>query len=201
MHIALDCGDHDLRTVGTAVALIHEWLQYFHGVPHYLGGLHYLRQEHLSLSEQAAYRLHSCHERTFDHLYGLSIFLKSFLDVFFEICSRTLYQSILQSFLDMGVMMTAMAASAFLLFGTFSLFVVSLLTGNTFCLFNQPLGRLRVSVENHILHASEKFRLYLIVNLKHGRIHDCHVHSCLHCMVQECRVHSLADRIVTPERE
>ena len=50
---------------------------------------------------------------------------------------------------------------------------------------HEPFSSLRVGVEYDILNAPEQFRIDFIVYLKHGRIDDRHVQTCLYRMVKE----------------
>ena len=68
VYISLYGRYHYLRAAALLVVVVHVWFKDGYGVPHHLGGLHYLRKEHLSFSEELAYCFHSCHERTFDYL-------------------------------------------------------------------------------------------------------------------------------------
>ena len=57
-----------LRPTALPVVIVHVWFKDGYGVPHHLSGLHYLRQEHLSFSEELADCFHSGHEGSFDYL-------------------------------------------------------------------------------------------------------------------------------------
>ena len=66
-------------------------------------------------------------------------------------------------------------------------------------LVDQSLSRVLIAVENHILDALQQLRFDLVIDLKHGRIYDRHVQTCLDGVVEECRVHCLSDCIISSE--
>ena len=47
----------------------------------------------------------------------------------------------------------------------------------------------------------QQFLVDAVIDLKHGRIHDCHVQAGTDGMIEECRVHRLADGVVAAEGE
>ena len=67
------------------------------------------------------------------------------------------------------------------------------------CLVQKPFCSLRISVEDHVLYASEQLRFDVVIYLQHRRIQDGHVQSCLDGVIQECRMHRLSHSIVPAE--
>ena len=66
-------------------------------------------------------------------------------------------------------------------------------------LFNQPFGCSAVRVEDDIFDAFQKSRFDVVINLEHSWIDYGHVKSCPYGMIEEGRVHRLADRVVAAE--
>ena len=85
VHVALDCGEHDLavrRGVRASVAvLLHERHQMGDGLLHHARRLDHLRQEHPSRAEQIADDVHAVHQRAFDHRERARRFLARLLHV------------------------------------------------------------------------------------------------------------------------
>ena len=66
---------------------------------------------------------------------------------------------------------------------------------------HEPLRRIRAAIEQHVFHEVLQRRLDLLVNLKHPRVHDAHVHARADRVVKKRAVHSLAHVIVAAETE
>ena len=58
---------------------------------------------------------------------------------------------------------------------------------------DQPLGGVGAAVEQHVLDQLAQLGLDLLVDLEHAGVDDAHVHAGLDGVVQERRVHRLAD--------
>ena len=117
--------------------------------------------------------LHTSHERTLDNLYSLTIFFHSLAEILLQILAAALHDSLIESFLkslhacriiNLSLSRTCLGILCCHHLGSFC--------DKSFC-------GLRVSVKYNILHALKQFRLDLIIDLKHGRIDNRHVHSCL----------------------
>ena len=89
VHIPFDrCVDYH-RFVGNVgfgggLFFLHVRLQDGYGVTHYLGGLHDLGEEHLSVPEKLPDLFHSGHEGSFDDLDGFAVFGKTLKNVSFK---------------------------------------------------------------------------------------------------------------------
>ena len=96
-----------------------------------------------------------------------------------------------------------MAASAAAVVVVMVLLVMADLIGHLHSrsLVDEPFRCVLVAVEDYIFNALKQFRLDLIIDLKHRRIYNRHVQTRLDCVVKECRVHCLADRVVSTECE
>ena len=67
--------------------------------------------------------------------------------------------------------------------------------------FEQPLGRIRAPVENHVFAHLAQLRPDLLVNRQLPGVDDAHVHAGGDRVVEEHGVHRFAYRIVAAERE
>ena len=65
----------------------------------------------------------------------------------------------------------------------------------------QPLGRVRAAVEDHVLDALAQLRVDLVVLGELAGVDDRHVKPGGDRVVEEHRVHRLAHRLVAAERE
>ena len=172
MDVALDGCDDDLRLFASLVVSVHVWLEDGHCVSHHLGRLHDLRKEHLAISEEASDGLHARHERPLDDLQGTSVLLHRLFQVCFQGLGLAFDERVLQAVFQRCPIRSGMTAVFITgLTGIGWLPVIACLTGNLFHqsggLLDQPLSRLRIRVENHILDAFEELRLDVVVYLEH----------------------------------
>ena len=72
---------------------------------------------------------------------------------------------------------------------------------DTLCVFGEPVSGIGSAVENDIFSKLKQFRLYLGVNLQHGRIYYTHIQSGRYGVVKEYGMHGFADLVVAPERK
>ena len=87
VNVALHRGN-EIFAVALASALpslLYVWLEDGNGVFHRASRLHHLWQEHLSLAEQVAHRLHAFHERPLYYLCRFGIILQSLHEVSLQI--------------------------------------------------------------------------------------------------------------------
>ena len=66
---------------------------------------------------------------------------------------------------------------------------------------HEALGAVRAPVEQHVLHEAPELGIDLLVHLEHSSVDDAHVHPGLDGVVEEGRVHRLADVVVPAEAE
>ncbi len=102
VNVTLDRGQHDLplrldhlagrnhrRLFG-----LHERRQVRHRFLHYPGGLHHLRQEHLSSAEQITHHAHAVHQGPLDHQQRTAQFEASLLSIDFDVGVNALHQCV-----------------------------------------------------------------------------------------------------------
>ena len=157
----------DFRSVvfGATVSQIHIRLKNVHCIPHHLRRLDHLRQEHLSFSEQFSDSLHAGHQRPFYDSHCTAEFLQSLPYVCFKSTCPTFYKSVLKSEGDRGEILRLRSAPLRMrMCFARSGMTVGKHSGS---LINEPLGSLRLSVENHILNAFQQLRIYLVIYLQH----------------------------------
>ena len=65
----------------------------------------------------------------------------------------------------------------------------------------QPLGRVRPAVQDHVLAAFAEFRRDLLVDAELARVDDAHVEARADRVIEEDGVHRLAHGVVAAERE
>ena len=151
--------------------------------------LHDLRQEHLARAEEVADDPHAVHERALDHVERSIEAVPRLLDVLVDEVGHAVHECVRQALGDRllppGEVDLARRARATYRLGE----------------GHQPLGRFLATVEDHVLDAFEQVSGDLLVDRELARVHDAHVHAGLHGVVEEGRVHRLADDVVAAERE
>ena len=118
-------------------------LQDGNGFLHGTGGLHHLRQEHLTGTKQLAYLIHTGHQWPLNDIHHTRILLHGFFQIGIQILTQAFDQCILQA----------------LFYGCLSpCLLLRSLCGNScrrcfqrFGLLNQTLSSIRTTVQNHIL--------------------------------------------------
>ena len=171
----------------------HERSQIGHRFLHHTCRFDHLWQEHLPRSKQVAYHAHAIHQRTFDHQQRPTQLGAGFLGVDVDERVNAPHQRVRQAFLNRPV-------APF-----FGLFLGNRNAGigrlQRFAVFHQPLGRIGTAVQQHVLHHHPQLRLDLLIHLEHAGVDDSHVHAGRDRMIEERRVHRLADLIISPETE
>ena len=66
---------------------------------------------------------------------------------------------------------------------------------------DEPLGRVRPTVEDHVLDVLQQVRRDVLVDVELARVHDRHIEPGRDRVVQERRMHRAADGLVPAERE
>ena len=92
------CQQHLSSTLAALSLLcLDSGLQDIDGLFHRTGCLHHLGQEHLSFAEEFTHLIHTCHQRTFDDIDSMGIFLQCFLQIFLQILTYALHQCLHQT--------------------------------------------------------------------------------------------------------
>ena len=183
-HLGLRLGDPERLFVGFQIGL-----QIGHRFLHDAGALDHLRQKHLAGAEQVADDVHAIHQRPLDHLEGAIHFLPCFLGVLLDVVTDPLHQGMRQAFLDRALPPCELLDLLD--------FLLHLLLGY----LDQPLGRVRIAIEDDVFDELSKLFIDLVVHLQLPRIDDGHVEAGLDGVVEENRVHRLANPGVAAERE
>ena len=194
--VALDGGEQDaagdvlLAGAEEALLLLHERHQVGDRLLHDAGRLDHLRQEHLARAEQVADDVHAGHQRAFDHveraLGGGARLLGVDLDELGDAGDQRMLEPLLDRPLAPGE--------------------VGLLLGRGAALvalgdLEQPLGRIRPAVEDHVLGELAELGVDVVIDRQRAGIDDAHVHAGGDRVVEEDRVHRRAHRLVAAEGE
>ena len=173
-----------------SLLLVHERLEIRDRALHRARALDDLRQEHLAGAEQIADDLHAVHQRAFDHVErprrasarasSASASMKSTTP-----CTSAYDSRCLDRLLAPGEIDLALLAGALHLIGE----------------RDEPLGRVRPAVEDHVLDVLEQIRRDVLVHRELAGVDDAHVEAGLDRVVQKRRVDRLADDVVAAERE
>ena len=163
----------------------------FHGT----GCLDYLRQEHLSRTEQITHMIHTGHQRPFDDTYRIGIMLQRLVQIFIQKIADTFHQRMLQTFFHRRTFTPGQMRYRSLSGCTF-----------LFCLqpfgrFYQPFGRIRTTVEYYIFDTFQDVGRNIGIQYGRSRIDNSHIHSLTDGMIQKDCMHRLADIVVPTERE
>ena len=75
-------------------------LENTHRLLHRPGGLHHLRQEHLSLSETLTNGIHASHQGTFDDIHRMGILFQCLLQIHLQTLAIAFDQSLRQTLFD-----------------------------------------------------------------------------------------------------
>ncbi len=104
VHIAFDCGDHDLAFGFHILAGLRLQAFFFfdvrhqmrHGLLHHARGLHHLRQKHLALAKQIAHYIHAVHQRAFDHMQRSTALFQNLLISLFGVVGNEFSDAVYQ---------------------------------------------------------------------------------------------------------
>ena len=195
MHVALDGGHQHAapfyrgRSLRLSL-LLHVGQEMVDRPFHDAGALHHLRQEHLSFAKQVAHRLHATHQRAFDDLQAGGIVLPGILDVLLHMVGHALHQSVCQPRVDVeappGVGLRRVGGIALL---------------HRLGIFDEPVGGVGAAIEEHVLDPFQQVLVDVSIHSQLACVDDAHVHAGLNGVVEERRVHRLADRLVAAEGE
>ena len=191
VNIALYGSNEELRLVAYSIAAFHIRFEHGNGLSHDAGRLDHLGKEHLPVSEKGAHTLHSGHQRTLYDSNCAAEPFKAFQCIYFQIERQSFDHCIRKSFFRFGRNLFHCLCGVF----------PRAFREHFRSLDNESGSRLRVAVEDDILHRTPQVGIYVVVDLQHLRIDYGHVQSGLHRVVQEDRMHRLAHGIVPSERE
>ena len=199
MNVALYSGIDNDRPVGRIASLAgHVRFQYRDCVLHYFSRLDYLWQKHFACSEEFTDTFHSGHQRTFDDFHGCTIFMITFHDVCLQAYAFAFHQRLLHTIFGID---RNLGGLSFYWCGSSGGSGFLGLLGRHYLLGlgNQALGGFGVAVQNHVFGFFQQVRFDVVVDLEHARIHDSHVETGLHAVVEEDGMHGLTDGVVTAE--
>mmetsp|Transcript_40315 Transcript_40315/g.34037 ORF Transcript_40315/g.34037 Transcript_40315/m.34037 type:complete len:307 (-) Transcript_40315:1461-2381(-) len=169
---------------------------------HDTGRLDDLRQKHFSGTEKVANGVHAVHERAFDDVERLLELLLVETSLF-GIQNHKLVYALeegmhepvsdgLAAPLGGNLGSRSTATSSFDLVEAGLLFLGKL---------KHLVGGFCIAIQDGILAQFTKLRIDIIVDGQFASIHNCHVHTLLDVVVEEDRVHSLANELKSSERE
>ena len=192
VHVALDRRHDDLAlTLGVLILFrldIGEKMR--DGLLHHARGFDDLRQEHLARPEQIANHVHAVHQRTLDHMDRALRSEARFFRIGHDMRVDAFHQRMLQA--------TRHGPAAPFLSRLFLRDVRSLIRlGER----DQPLGRVRVAVEDHILARLHQFRLDRVIHIKLAGVDDRHVEPGGNGVVEKNAVHRPAHDFVAAKAE
>ena len=165
-------------------------LQVGYGFFHNPCTLHNLGKEHFSGAEQIAHVVHAIHQRSFNYMQGLFVFLECFFGVFVDEFGNPFDQTMTQALFN-TIQSPSLSFLHFLFFFAFELI------GQC----HQSFGGIVSAIHQNILNVFEKFFWNLIINFNHSGIHDPHIETGFDGVIQEGRVHGLSHSVVAAERE
>ena len=200
MDISLDGSiDYDRSCAGIIALAGHVRFENRDRVLHDFGGLHDLREEHFAVAEELTDSLHSRHQRSFDDFHRRTVFMVTLQHVRLQSGASSLYETFFKPLFRR----TVLAVNVFLcgICGRATVFVCLFRCHYLLRLRDKPLGRIRIPVQDHVLCLLQKIRFNVIVHLQHSRIHDTHVKSRIDSVIEENRMHRLADGVVSSECE
>ena len=193
VYVAFDGGHENaaLRLVISRGLLLrlHERQQIRHRLFHDTGALHHLGQEHFARAKQITDHIHSRHERTFDDVERLGIFLPGLFHVLLDIIDHAFDQRVAEAFFHRSLPP-----------GVFQRFSLVLLF-HRFGESDQPLGGIGTSVQQYILNQLQQVLGDFLIHRKLSGIDDAHVHARLDGMIKKRRVHRLAHHVITAKRK
>jgi hypothetical protein len=190
--VALDGGHHHLA-VGLPLAGLrlrfHERQQVGDRLLHHPCAFHHLRQEHLAGPEQVADDVHAVHQRPLDHVERPRGLLARLLHVRLDELGNAVHEGVSEPLRDIllppAEIHLAHLAGAPELIGD----------------FQQPLGGVGAAVENDVLYPLLQFLRDLLVDGDLAGVDDAHVHAGGDSVVEEHRMHRLAQGVVAAKRE
>ena len=195
--IALDRGGDDLaRGLGHPPArpflLLDEGHEMGDRLLHHAGALDHLRQEHLAGTEQVADHVHAVHQRPLDHIERAVGCLPRLFGVVDDVIGDAVHQRVAEPAVHI---LLAPGVRVLVPRGTGTRVAVAL--GD----LEQALGGVGPAVEQHVLDRGPERLGEVLVDRELAGIDDPHVHAGAGGVIEERRVHRLADGVVPAERE
>ena len=190
VHVALH-GRHDDARRRRALGLLgfHVGLEVRHRALHRACALDHLREEHLPRAEEVADDLHAVHQGALDHVERtgrrLPRLLRVLLDEVDDAVHERMREPIADRRLAPGEVELALRCPA--------------RDGRR--VLDETLGRVGPAIEEDVLDAFEQIRLDVLVDRELTGVDDAHVEARADRVVEERRVHRLADGVVSAERE
>ena len=200
MHVALHRGQQHLAalTRSRAALLLDIRLQNTHSLLHRARRLHHLRQEHLALAKQLAHTVHPRHQRTLDNVDRPPILTQSLPQVLLQTVANALHQSLLQPLLHPAIPTRATSPPR-TTSPTSPTRIPSLPQPRS--QRNEPLRSTSAAVQDNILDHLQLIARNIAILHLHRRVDNGKVHPRLYGVIQEHRMHRLADIVVAPKRE
>ena len=152
-----------------------------------------MREKHLARAEEVSDDAHPVHQGAFDHGERAPQLGARFLGVRVDEGVDALHEGVREARFD-----RPLAPRLFFFFRRHHArrFGLQALTE-----IDEALGRVGAPVQKHVLHQITELGLDLFVDREHSRVHDPHVHPGGDRVVEERRVHRLADHVVAAEAE
>ena len=202
MDVALDGGEQDARLAGAVLRGAHVGLQDLDGVAHHLGRLDDLGEEHLAGGEAFAHAGHAVHQRTLDDVDRAALLLQGLHEVLLQ-GRRAAADERSDEALGDRAAFPAFFCQVPCFFGGPARISRVFLAGFGHLLRqgDQALRGFRVAVQDYVLDGVQQPGLDGVVGEQHPRIDDAHVEARRHGVVEEGRVHGLADGVVAAEGE
>ncbi len=191
VHVTLDGRHQDLalRPGSRRLLALHVGQQARNGFLHHARALDDLWEEHLPRAEEIADDLHAVHQRPFDDVERLRVFVPCLLHVFLDVLDESLDERMRQPLFHGR---SSPSEVGFAL-RRFSLHALGEL--------DQPLGGVRTAVEDHVLDELEQVLRDLFVDGELTGVDDRHVEARADRVVEERRVDRFAHHVVTAKRE
>ena len=214
VHVALH-GSHDdegvvrvFRSIRNTLLILitlggfHIRLQHRHGFLHHPGRLHHLGQEHLAVAEELPHPVHGRHQVVVYHAQRRAFLLIGLFGVLVYVVGHALQHGIFYAFVQ-GF--RAPVGSLFLGCGSPTLRLLRILLSlHALSIFYEALRRsevVRISVvlrvQHHRLHHFQHILGNVLIAHVHGGVHNAHVKTLAHSVVQEYGVHGLAYLVVS----
>ena len=150
----------------------------------------HLRQKHLARAEQVADDVHAVHQRAFDHRERPVGGEPRLLDVGGDVVGDAVHERVRQALFHRPLAP-----------GEVGFLALLALPAEALGERKQPLGRIGPPIEHHVLAGLAQLRIEIVVDRHLPGIDDAHIHAGLDGVIEEHRVHRLAQAFVAAEGE